>query len=144
LIDLSISLVAVGVFMAIYGVVPSFALVILPLWLLAAALIAFAVGVWLSALNVQYRDVRNVLSFMLQLWFFATPVVYGSSLLEGKWSFLVAVNPVAGLLDGFRWSLIGAPAPETSAIVSLAVGLTVLVSGVAYFGRVERRFADLI
>jgi lipopolysaccharide transport system permease protein len=144
LIDLAVSLAAVGVFMAIYGVSPSFAFLLLPLWLVAAVLIAFGVGVWLSALNVQYRDVRNVLSFVLQLWFFATPVVYGSSLLEGNWSFLLALNPVAGLLDGFRWSLIGAPAPETSALVSLAVGFCVLVSGIAYFGRVERRFADVI
>lgn len=144
LIDFAVSLVAVGVVMAIYGVAPSFAFVLLPLWLLAAVLIAFGVGVWLSALNVQYRDVRNVLSFMLQLWFFATPVVYGSSLLEGKWSFLLALNPVAGLLDGFRWSLIGAPAPENAALVSLAVGFFVLISGIAYFGRVERRFADVI
>ena len=144
LIDLAISLFAVGVFMAIFSVAPSVALVLLPLWLVAAVLVAVGVGVWLSALNVQYRDVRNVLTFLLQLWFFATPVVYGSSLLSGRWSFLLALNPVAGLLDGLRWSLVGAPTPGGTAFISLAVGVLVLVSGIAYFGRVERRFADLI
>jgi lipopolysaccharide transport system permease protein len=144
LIDLTISLLAVGVFMAIFGVVPTAALVLLPIWMVAALVITFAVGVWLSALNVQYRDVRNVLSFLLQLWFFATPVVYASSLLEGGWSFLLAVNPMAGLIECFRWSLIGTPAPGLQALVSLAVGLLVLVSGVTYFAQVQRRFADLI
>jgi lipopolysaccharide transport system permease protein len=144
LIDLTISLIAVGVFMAIFGVEPSIAIVLLPIWMVAALVIAFAVGVWLCALNVQYRDVRNVLSFLLQLWFFATPVVYASSLVEGGWSFLLAVNPMAGLIESFRWSLIGAPAPGAHALVSLAVGLLVLVGGVVYFARVERRFADLI
>lgn len=144
LIDLAISLLAVGVFMAIFGVAPSIALVLLPLWLVAAVLVAVGVGIWLSALNVQYRDVRNVLTFMLQLWFFATPVVYGSSLLSGNWSHLLALNPMAGLLDGLRWSLVGAPMPGGTAFISLAVGVLVLLSGIAYFGRVERRFADLI
>jgi lipopolysaccharide transport system permease protein len=144
LIDLAISLLAVGVFMAIFGVAPSAALVLLPVWLVVAVLIAVGVGVWLSALNVQYRDVRNALTFLLQLWFFATPVVYGSSLLSGKWSFLLALNPMAGLLDGLRWSLVGAPAPGGTAFISLAAGAIVLVSGIAYFGRVERRFADVI
>jgi lipopolysaccharide transport system permease protein len=144
LIDLAISLLAVGVFMAIFGVAPGVALVLLPFWLVAAVLVALGVGVWLSALNVQYRDVRNVLTFLLQLWFFATPVVYGSSLLSGKWSFLLALNPMAGVLDGVRWSLVGAPTPGGTALISLAVGVLVLVSGIAYFGRVERRFADLI
>jgi lipopolysaccharide transport system permease protein len=144
LIDLAVSLMAVGVFMALFDVAPSVALVLLPVWILAAVATAFGAGVWLSALNVQYRDVRNMLAFLLQLWFFATPVVYASSLVDGNWRFLLAVNPMAGLLDGFRWSLIGAPAPGGSALVSLAVGAVMLVSGVVYFGRVERRFADLI
>lgn len=144
LIDLAISLVAVGVFMAVYGVAPTAALVTVPLWALAAVLTAFAVGVWLAALNVRYRDVRNALSFTLQLWLFATPVVYASSLLEGQWTWLLALNPMAGVVDGFRWALIGAPAPGLWAFASLAVGVALLVSGMSYFGRVQRRFADLI
>lgn len=144
LIDLTISIAAVGVFMAIYGVAPTLAIVFLPVWILVGVMIAFAVGVWLCALNVQYRDVRNALTFLLQLWFFATPVIYGSSVLEGRWNFLLAINPMAGLIEGFRWSLIGAPAPGGWALVSLLVGILILVTGVMYFGRVQRRFADLI
>jgi lipopolysaccharide transport system permease protein len=144
LIDLSISLLAVGVFMVIYDVAPTPAIVLLPVWILAAPVVALAVGVWLAALNVQYRDVRNALTFLLQVWFFATPVVYGSSLLEGRWSFLLALNPMAGLIEGFRWSLIGAPPPGMWALGSFAMGAVVLVSGLTYFGLVQRRFADLV
>ena len=144
LMDLAISLAAIAVFMAVYGVAPTAALVTLPLWILAAVLTAFAVGVWLAALNVRYRDVRNALGFTLQLWLFATPVLYASSLLEGEWTWVLALNPMAAVVDGFRWSLIGAPAPGLWALGSLAVGVAVLVSGISYFGRVQRRFADLI
>jgi lipopolysaccharide transport system permease protein len=144
LIDLAISLLAVGVFMAIYGVTPTGAIVFLPLWLVALVILTFGVGTWLSALNVQYRDVRNALAFLLQLWFFASPVVYGSSLLEGSWGFLLALNPLVGLLEGIRWSLIGAPEPGPEALISLAAGIVLLASGIVYFGRSQRRFADLI
>jgi lipopolysaccharide transport system permease protein len=144
LVDLAISLLAVGVFMAIYGVAPTGAIAFLPLWLVALVILTFGVGTWLSALNVQYRDVRNALAFLLQLWFFASPIVYGSSLLEGRWGFLLALNPLVGLLEGFRWSLVGAPFPGPEALVSLATGIVVVASGIVYFGRSQRRFADLI
>jgi lipopolysaccharide transport system permease protein len=144
LVDLAISLLAVGVFMAIYGVAPTSAIAFLPLWLVALVILTFGVGTWLSALNVQYRDVRNALAFLLQLWFFASPIVYGSSLLEGRWKFLLALNPLVGLLEGFRWSFIGAPFPGPEALVSLATGIVIVVSGIVYFGRSQRRFADLI
>jgi homopolymeric O-antigen transport system permease protein len=144
LIDLGISLIAVAVFMVIYGVAPTAALLLLPLWILGLVVFTFAVGTWLCALNIQYRDVRNVLAFVLQLWFFVTPIVYATSLLEGRWTFLLALNPVAGLVTGLRWSLVGAPAPGLWAIGSAAVGLFVLLTGAVYFGRVQRRFADLI
>jgi lipopolysaccharide transport system permease protein len=144
LVDLAISLVAVGVFMAVYGVAPTGAVVFLPLWIVALVILSFGVGTWLSALNVQYRDVRNVLAFLLQLWFFASPIVYGSSLLEGTWGYVVALNPLVGLLEGLRWSLIGAPFPGPEAIVSLASGIVIVLSGIVYFGRAQHRFADLI
>jgi lipopolysaccharide transport system permease protein len=144
LVDLAISLLAVGVFMALYGVAPTSAIVFLPLWLVALIVLTFGVGTWLSALNVQYRDVRNALAFLLQLWFFASPVIYGSSLLEGSWGRLLAVNPLVGLLEGFRWSLVGAPFPGPEALVSLASGIVIVASGVVYFARAQRRFADLI
>jgi lipopolysaccharide transport system permease protein len=144
LIDLGISLIAVGVFMAIYDVTPTIAIVTLPLWIVSAFLLALATGMWLAALNLRYRDVRNVLAFALQLWLFATPVLYASSLLEGRWSWLLAVNPLAGVVVGFRWALVGGDAPGLWALGSLAVGVALLASGLAYFARVERRFADLI
>jgi lipopolysaccharide transport system permease protein len=144
LLDFGVALAAVGVFMGIWGVAPSAAIALLPLWVLATVAFAFGVGVWLAALNVKYRDVRNAIAFLLQLWFFATPVAYGTSLLEGKWSFIVAVNPMAGLIDGFRWSLVGTPAPGSTSLIALAVGVLVVVSGIAYFARAERFFADMI
>lgn len=144
LVDLAISLVAVGIFMAIYGVAPGAAIVLLPFWILALVIVTFGLGTWLSALNVQYRDVRNALAFLLQLWFFASPVVYGSSLLEGGWGVLLALNPLVGLLEGFRWSLVGGPFPGPEALISLGTGIVVLISGITYFGRAQRRFADLI
>ena len=144
LIDLGISIVAVGVFMAIFGVRPSWAIVLLPLWVVAAAVTTFGVGVWLSALNARYRDVRNGLGFLLQIGLFATPVVYPSSLVHGSARLLLYVNPVAGVVEGFRWSLIGAPRPGLEALVSLATALLVLSAGIVYFARVERRLADFI
>jgi lipopolysaccharide transport system permease protein len=144
LIDLGISILAVGVFMAIFGVTPSWAIVLLPLWIVAAIGTTFGVGVWLSALNARYRDVRNALTFLLQIWLFATPVAYPSSLVHGGWRFLLYVNPVAGVVTGFRWSLVGAEPPGLAALVSLASGLVVLVFGLVYFARVERRLADFV
>lgn len=144
LLDFGVTLVVVAIFMGIWGVVPSYAILLLPFWVLAAILFSFGVGVWLAALNVKYRDVRNAIAFLLQVWFFATPVAYGSSLLSGKWNILIALNPIAGLVDGFRWSLIGAPPPGGAAAVSLTVGLLVVLAGLAYFARAERYFADVI
>jgi lipopolysaccharide transport system permease protein len=144
LIDLCISIIAVGVFMAVFGVAPGWPIVLLPLWIAAAVGTTFAVGAWLSALNARYRDVRNALVFLLQVWLFATPVVYPESLVPQGWHFLLYVNPMAGVVTGFRWSLIGAPAPGPSALVSLAAGLLVLAGGLIYFGRVERRLADFV
>jgi lipopolysaccharide transport system permease protein len=130
--------------MAVFGVAPTGAIVLLPLWLVALVVLTFGVGTWLSALNVQYRDVRNALAFLLQLWFFATPIVYGSSLLDGTWGLILAINPLVGLLEGFRWSLVGAPFPGPEALVSLVTGIILVFSGIVYFGRAQRRFADLI
>ena len=141
LLDVGVQLVVVAIFMGIWGVAPTYAIVLLPFWVLATIVFSFGVGAWLAALNVKYRDVRNAITFLLQVWFFATPVAYGSSLLP---SALIAVNPMAGLVDGFRWSLIGAPPPGAAAVVSLIVGLLVVLGGLAYFARAEHYFADVI
>jgi lipopolysaccharide transport system permease protein len=143
-IDLGISVLVVGVFMVIFDVTPSAAIVFLPVCVLAAVLVTLGVGLWLSALNAQYRDVRNALTFLLQIWLFATPVVFPASLVHGGWRILLAANPIAGLVEVFRWSLIGAPAPGPWVLVSFAVGIIILITGIAYFAHMQRRLADFI
>jgi lipopolysaccharide transport system permease protein len=144
LVDFGISLAVLAVFIAAYGVVPGPELALLPFWILAAVVLALATGLWLSALNVKYRDVRHVLPFLVQVLFFASPVVYSSSNLYGSWRWVFALNPVVALIDGFRWSVTSGPAPGLEALVSLGVGSMVLLSGVAYFHRLEQFFGDLI
>ena len=144
LVDLAITLVVLAVFMMVYTVVPGAALVLLPVWIIFAAGVAFAISLWLSALNVKYRDVKFVLGFLIQVWLFASPVVYSSSLVEGAWQYVFALNPMVGVLDGFRWSVLGTPAPGPEILISLGVSLLLLVTGAVYFRRVESYFADLI
>lgn len=144
LVDLSISIVAVGVFMALFDVVPGWQIVFLPLWIAAAIGTTFGVGVWLSALNARYRDVRNALTFLLQILLFATPVAYPASLVHGAWQYVLYANPMAGVVTGFRWSLIGAPPPGAVVLISLCSAVLILAGGLVYFGRVERRLADFI
>ncbi len=144
LVDLAISLAILAVFMAVYGVAPGAALLLMPVWLVALVAASFAAGLWLSALNVLYRDVRYALGFLIQLWLFASPIVFPSSLVDGDWRYVYSANPLVGVLDGFRWSLIGAPPPGREDVVSLAVGLLLLVTGAIYFRKVERRLGDRI
>lgn len=145
LVDLLVSLAVVAVVIAVYGVAPTLAVVLLPLWILACVLVVLAAGLWLSALNVQFRDVRHTLTFLIQVWLFASPVVYASSLAEDGWQYVYALNPMATILDGFRWSLVDGPPPTLGEVaISAAVTAVVLVGGLVYFLRAERRFADLI
>ncbi|HWT83791.1 MAG TPA: ABC transporter permease, partial [Candidatus Methylomirabilis sp.] len=128
-----------------YRIVPSVAILTVPLFLLLAVLSALAVGVWLSALNVKYRDVRYTIPFMTQLWLFATPVAYPSSLLPEPWRSLYGLNPMAGVVEGFRWALLGqtrAPAPLIAA--SVAAVLALLIGGLWHFSRMEQTFADVV
>lgn len=144
LVDLAVALAVLGVLIPVYGITPSLALLSLPLWILLAVAVALGVGLWLSALNAQYRDVRYGLSFVLQIWFFASPIAYSSSVVDGAWRYIYALNPVTGLIDGFRWSLVDAHAPGAEDLLSLAVTLAILATGLLYFLRVERRLADVI
>jgi len=129
------------------GFSPSTAVFALPLFLLLAVLSALSVSLWFSALMVQYRDVRLLMNVVMQLWFFATPIIYPSSLVPGSWRvFYEALNPMVGVVEGFRWALIGgaeAPNPTTLA-VSVVLVAVVLVGGLYYFRRVERIFADVV
>lgn len=144
LVDFAVALPILAVLMLAFGVGTGIQAILLPVWIVAAGLVALGAGLWLAALNVKYRDVKYVLSFGLQLWFFATPVVYSASLVEGDWRYLFALNPMTTIVDGFRWSACGAPPPGAEAIGSLVVLLILLVSGLVYFRRVERYAADLI
>ena len=118
---------------------------LLPLLTLLALLTAFAVGVWLSALNVQYRDVQHAVPFLVQIWFFATPIAYPSSLLAEPWRTVYGLNPLVGVVEGFRWALLGSGRPPGLLLtVSTVAALLLLVSGAFFFRRVERTFADVV
>ena len=145
LVDFFIAFVILIGMMAYYGVVPTIAVVMLPLFLLLALVTAVGTGLWLSALNVEYRDVRYTLTFLVQFWLFATPVAYPSSLLDEPWRTVYGINPMVGVVEGFRWALLGTADPPGAAIlISAVVSLSVLVSGMFYFRRMERTFADRI
>jgi lipopolysaccharide transport system permease protein len=144
LVDLALSLLTLGVLLVVYETVPTVAVLTLPIWVLALVATSFSVGLWLSALNVQYRDVNQAITLFVQLWLFVSPVAYPSSMVEGGWRFLYALNPMAGVIDGFRWALVRGPQPGPAVLVSMAVTLVLLVSGILYFQRTERRFADVI
>jgi lipopolysaccharide transport system permease protein len=144
-VDLAISLVILFAIVFASGFVPSVAVLALPV--LIAIMVASALGVTagLSALNVRYRDVRYVIPFLIQMWLFATPIAYPSSLIEQPWRTLSAVNPMVGVVEGFRWATLGTgDAPWELIGISAAASLVLLVAGLVYFYRVERTFADYI
>jgi lipopolysaccharide transport system permease protein len=144
-VDLSISIVILFVVVFATGLVPSAAVLMLPL--LIAIMVAAALGVTagLSALNVRYRDVRYVIPFAIQMWLFATPIAYPSSLIDEPWRTISAINPMVGVVEGFRWATLGtADAPLELIGISAVSALVLLVAGLAYFDRVERSFADHI
>jgi lipopolysaccharide transport system permease protein len=143
-IDLAMSLAIAQAVALIAGIPLQASLVVIPACFLAVVLLTLAFGVWLSALNVLYRDVRYALGFATQVLFFASPIVYPSSLVPGGWQSVLAINPVVGLVEVVRWSMLGVSASRTDMLVSLGSGILVLVSGLAFFRRVERHFADRI
>ena len=145
LVDLGVSLVVLAGLMVIYGVGPGPAIVSLPLFVLLAFVTALGVSLWLSALGVRFRDVNHLLPFLVQVWMYATPVVYPASLLPERWRPLLGLNPMAGVVEGFRWALAGAGRPPGPLLlVSVAVSLLVLISGIVFFRATERTFADII
>jgi lipopolysaccharide transport system permease protein len=145
LVDFCVSFSMFVAMMIYYRIHPSAALLWLPFFLLLAVLTALGVGLWLSALNAIYRDVRYVLPFLVQFWLFASPVAYPSSLVPEKWRWLYGLNPMAGVIEGFRWSLAGKGEPPSGLIlISGGVVLLVLLSGVAYFQKMETTVADVV
>jgi lipopolysaccharide transport system permease protein len=144
-VDVGIAFVVLLVMLLVFGVTPGVAVLALPLFLLFAAATALAVGLWLSALNVRYRDVRYTLPFIVQLWLFASPVAYPSSLVPEPWQLLYGLNPMVGVIDGFRWALLSdVPAPGPSLLVSVGAVAVLFVGGLVYFRRTERSLADAI
>ena len=131
--------------MAHYRFAPSWGIVWVPFFVALATAAAAGTGLWLSALNVRFRDIGYVTPFLIQIWFFATPVVYPSSLLPARWRFLYGLNPMAGSIEGFRWALLGTGhISVTSIALSCLIALVLLLSGAVYFRRMERHFADII
>lgn len=144
-VDFAIASVVLLGMMAYYHIVPTGAVWMLPFFVLLAIATAFGVGLWLSALNVQYRDVGHALPFLTQMWLFATPIVYPSSLIPEQWRTVFGLNPMAGVVEGFRWALLGTGSkPGPMLIVSTVTALAVLISGLYYFRRMEQTFADTV
>ena len=143
-VDLVLSFVVLLGMMAYYHVWPTIHIVLLPAFFLLAFIASLGVGFWLSAMNVQFRDVRHTVSFLVQAWLFCTPIAYPSSLLPEPWRSVYGLNPMAGVVEGFRWALLGTPAPGAIIWVSTLASLVVLISGAFYFRRMERIFADTI
>ncbi|MEK6766261.1 MAG: ABC transporter permease [Planctomycetota bacterium] len=144
-IDFAIAFI---VFMAMafyYGIYPALSIILLPFLLLLGLITALGVGLWLSALNVKFRDVRYTIPFLTQFWLFATPIAYPSSLLSEPWRTIYGINPMVGVVEGFRWALLGVDtAPGAIIFVSALVSMGLLVSGAFYFKRMEKFFADII
>lgn len=144
-VDFVLAFVILIGMMLFYGIMPTLNVFYLPFLLLLAFITALGVGLWLSALNVQYRDVRYVVPFLTQFWLFATPVAYPSSLLSEPWRTIYGINPMVGVVEGFRWALLStATAPGPIVIVSTLASLAILVSGAYYFRRMEKTFADVV
>ena len=145
LLDFGIAFLLLIGMMIYFGIVPALAVFALPLFLLLAVITALGLSYWLSALDVQYRDVRYTIPFLVQIWLLATPVFYPSSLISERWQFLLALNPMTCVVEGFRWALLGqGGTPEPMVAVSALVAVVMFVGGVLYFRRVERYMADVV
>jgi lipopolysaccharide transport system permease protein len=145
LVDFFIAFTVLVGMMLYYRLWPTTAMVWLPLFLLLALVTALGVGLWLSAMNVQYRDIRYVVPFLVQFWLFATPIAYPSSLLSEPWRTLYGLNPMVGVVEGFRWAMLGAEISSgPMGAVSAVIAVVVLISGAFYFRRMEKTFADVV
>lgn len=145
LIDFLIAFIVLLGMMLYYGIYPTLNVIWLPFLLLLTIITSLGVSLWLSAMNVHFRDVRHTLPFLAQLWLFATPIAYPSSLLSEQWRTLYSINPMVGVVEGFRWALLGVETvPGPMLIVSSMASLALLVGGVFYFRRLEKTFADVV
>ena len=144
LVDFAIAFVILIGIMFYFGYPPTLSILWLPVFIILVLITALGVGLWLSVINVKYRDVRYAVPFLTQLWLFASPVVYASSLLPQKFQAIYGLNPMAGVIEGFRWALLGTDPPGSLIAISVAIVLVILISGVFYFRKSEKNFADVI
>jgi lipopolysaccharide transport system permease protein len=144
-VDFVLAFIVLLIMMLVYGILPTLNALWLPLFLLLALITSLGTALWLSAMNVQFRDVGYTVPFITQFWMFVTPIAYPSSLLSEPWKTLYGINPMAGVVEGFRWALLGTDtAPGPIIIVSSLAALALLVSGAFYFRRMEKTFADVV
>lgn len=144
LMDFAVAFVILLGMMFYFGYPPTIKILWLPVFMLLALSTSLGVGLWLSALNVQYRDFQYTVPFLIQIWLFASPVVYPSSLLPYPYSVIYGLNPMAGVIEGFRWALLGTNPPSSMIAVSTMIVLVILISGAFYFKRMEKIFADVV
>jgi lipopolysaccharide transport system permease protein len=144
-VDFGVAFAVLLGLMAWYGIVPGVAVLTIPFFLLLALLSSLGISLWLAALNVKYRDIRYTIPFLTQFWLYATPVAYPSSLIPEQWRLLYGLNPMAGVIEGFRWALLGtANPPGAMIVVSASIVIAIFVGGLFFFRRMEREFADVI
>jgi lipopolysaccharide transport system permease protein len=144
LVDFAIAFSVVVVLMFYYGIVPSLAVLALPFFVILAAATALSLSLWLAALNAEYRDIRYVVPFLLQIWLFLTPVAYSGNLVPERWQTIYGLNPMAGVIEGFRWALLGQERVSWSLVlVSTLMVVALLIGGLFYFRRMERSFVDV-
>ena len=145
LIDFGISFLFLLGMMIWYGIMPGWGVLALPLFLLLAVLTALSIGLWLAVINVRYRDVGQATAFLIQLWLFVSPVAYPLSLVPEKWRALYSLNPMTGVIEGFRWALLGNAMPSLVPIaISIAIVIALLFGGIRFFRRMEETFADIV
>lgn len=149
LVDFAIAFLVLVGMMIYFGIMPTRAALLLPALVLLAMCTALGFGLWLSALNVRFRDINHVIPYLIQVWMYATPVIYGSTLIPERFRFLLGLNPMTGVVEGFRWALLGhrladARPPGPLFVASIGLALTVLITGLIFFRRTERTFADIV
>jgi lipopolysaccharide transport system permease protein len=145
LADFCVAFIVLLLMMAWYGIMPTWHIVLLPLFLMLAMGLAFATGLWLGPINVRYRDIMHTLPFVVQVWMYASPIVYPVSMVPAEWRALYSLNPMVGVIEGFRWALLGTASPN---LMSIGIGATIIVlatvAGIIFFKKKERAFADVI
>lgn len=145
LVDFLLTFLVLIVLLIWYGIVPTWGMVFLPLFIFNAMILALAVTLWLGPINVRFRDIKHTLPFLIQIWMYASPVVYPVSMIPERWIFLYSLNPMVGVIEGFRWALLGTEDPNFKAMaLSGLFVLLILFAGIVYFKKMERFFADVI